>query len=84
MMYDELKAWAKSLTPEQLTAALYEMRERGAAVAYYDANEIATMYDGDDEMAGVDFEEIMEGDRDTLESVMCDAARQYVEGRANG
>lgn len=77
MTPEERDTWAKGLTDEQLTAALYEMRDRGAAAASYDADEFATMFDGDDDAVGCDWETFMEEHRDTLEEVMCDAARDY-------
>lgn len=70
----EEKAWAGQLTIPQLTAALYEMRDRGAAVAYYDAGELETMFDD-----GRDFSAFMESERSALEEAMCDAAREYAD-----
>lgn len=66
------KAWALSLTDGQLTAALYEMRDRGAAVAYYDADALATMFDD-----GREWDNFMAEERDALEEAMCERAREY-------
>lgn len=66
--------WAKSLTERQMTAVLYEMRDRGAAVAFYDAGELATMFDD-----GREWKSFMDEHRDGIEEVMCEAAREYAE-----
>jgi hypothetical protein len=76
MTVDELDAWAKGLSDEQLTAVLYELRDRGHAVACYGANEFRALFDGElDE--DFDMEEFMKEHRDQIEEVMCDSARSY-------
>lgn len=76
--FAEAQKWAEGLTDIQLTAALEEMRRRGAAVAYYDAAEIATMFDGEE--FAIDPEDWFdEEQRAALEEVMCDRAREVFE-----
>lgn len=72
----EATEWAKTLTDIQLHAALEEMRSRGAAVAYYDAAELVTLFDS----TGVDTantETWMKDHREAMEETMCEAARSY-------
>ncbi|WP_353645729.1 hypothetical protein [Mesorhizobium sp. WSM2239] len=76
MTYEELKTWAAALTDEQLTQALYELRDRGSSVACYNAGEFEAMFDGD-LREDFDGEAWMDEHRDDLEEVMCEAARQY-------
>jgi hypothetical protein len=67
----------KTLTQHELDLCLFEMRNRGFAVAIYDAKEIMTMTDGWENQPSE--EEIAEWfDRDQLEELMCDAAREEV------
>ena len=63
---------ATALSDSDLTECLYEMRNRGASVAYYDADELATMFDD-----GREWAEFMDQERAALEEYMCDAARDY-------
>ncbi|AMB48314.1 DUF4314 domain-containing protein [Methylobacterium sp. AMS5] len=68
---------ASKLTDIQLTRCLEEMRRRGAAVAIYDVEEIATMTDGWDNQPSK--EEIEDWfDRSDLEETMCEAARKEI------
>ena len=76
--FAEARKWAEGLTEIQLHAALEEMRNRGAAVAYYDAAEIATMFDGE-ELAVEPEDWLDEEQRAALEEVMCDRAREVFE-----
>lgn len=71
------KAWAETLTDAQLSVCLQEMRNRGAAIAIYDAGEIQTMYDGFDFVT--DLDAWMEENRDHVEETMCEAARSLFE-----
>jgi len=68
---------ASKLTDGELTACIYELRNRGAAVAVYDVAEILTMTDG---WLNQPTKEQIEAwfDRDHIEEVMCDAARDEV------
>ena len=76
--FAEAQKWAEGLTDIQLTAALEEMRRRGAAVAYYDAAEIATMFDGEE--FAVDPEDwLVDENRAHVEESMCEAARAIFE-----
>jgi hypothetical protein len=72
--FSECAAWAKTLSDDQIAAVLTEMRDRGAAVAYYDAAELATMFDD-----GRSWEDFMSEERGGMEEAMCDAARNYAE-----
>jgi hypothetical protein len=76
-------AWAKTLTDDQLTAALHELRDRGHAVACYGFPEFESMFDGDldEEFDGDAF---MEEHRDDLEEAMCETARDYFKSNAEG
>lgn len=72
--WKELRAWSKTLTDEQLSAVLEEMRDRGAAVAYYDVHEILAMFDGCDFAQRP--EDWLPDYRAEVEETMCEAARE--------
>jgi hypothetical protein len=76
MTYDEGMKWAKVLTDEQLTYALYELRDRGSSVACYNAGEFDSMFDGE-LREDFDLDAFMAEHRDDIEEAMCDAAREY-------
>jgi hypothetical protein len=83
MTVDELDAWAKGLSDEQLTAVLYELRDRGHAVACYGAREFEALFEGElDE--DFDLKEFMKEHQNQLEEVMCDSARSYFLYEAEG
>lgn len=68
---------ATKLTDAELTKCLDEMRRRGSAVAIYDVPEIMTMTDGWENQPTED-EARAWFDRDHMEEVMCNAARQEI------
>lgn len=74
----ELSAWAKTLTQDQLAAALNEMRRRGAAIAIYDAAEIRTMYDGHSFTVQPE-DWLSYQNRAYVEETMCEAAREIFQ-----
>jgi hypothetical protein len=83
MMVEELRAWAKTLSDEQLTMALYELRDRGHAVACYGAREFESVFDGD-LRSDFDTDAFMEENRDMLEEDMCERARRFFMETAVG
>ena len=68
--YEESTAWAKTLTDEQLSFALYELRARGNAVAAYEASDASELFDLAKEPDDAEW-----FDKDALEDAMCEAAR---------
>lgn len=68
----------RTLTDDQLTQCLFEMRRRGAAVTYYDVAEIMTMTDGWDNQPS---EGLVRAwfDAGDLEDAMSARVRQMVE-----
>jgi hypothetical protein len=72
---DQLEAWAASLSERQLSAALYEFRNRKFAAAVYDANSMNDLFDINDlAKAQAWFEDNFE----VVEEVMCEAAREHM------
>lgn len=81
-VWDEARAWAKTLTDTQISAALEEMRERGAAVPYYSAEEFESMFDGTLK-EDFDVDGWMAEHREDLEEAMCETARAYFLARTD-
>ena len=76
MEIEELQEWAAKLSDEQLTMALYELRDRGHAVACYGKEEFAALFDGELDKE-FDLEDFMQEHRAGIEDDMCEVARQY-------
>lgn len=73
--FKELQTWAKALSDEELTHALFELRDRGHAIAAFGTQDVADVFDADfdnyDEQLVTDW---LDTHREALEERMCEAA----------